>query len=34
LSTVYGIVRQHEGFVTVETRPAKGTTFRVHLPAL
>src|SRR5262249_19875572 len=33
LSTTLGIVRSHNGFVTVESRPGKGTTFRVHLPA-
>ena len=32
LSTVYGIVRQHGGFVEVESAPGRGTTFRVHLP--
>jgi two-component system, cell cycle sensor histidine kinase and response regulator CckA len=32
LSIVYGIVRQLDGFVTVDSRPGRGTTFRVHLP--
>jgi PAS domain S-box-containing protein len=32
LSTVYGIVRQHGGFVEVESTTGRGTTFRVHLP--
>ncbi|HET9599037.1 MAG TPA: ATP-binding protein [Anaeromyxobacteraceae bacterium] len=32
LSTVYGIVRQSRGFVSVESRPARGTTFRIFLP--
>ncbi len=32
LATVYGIVRQHGGFVHVESVPAHGTTFRVFLP--
>ncbi|CAM3005536.1 ATP-binding response regulator [Rariglobus hedericola] len=33
LSTVLGIVRSHEGFVTVHSEPGEGTTFRVYLPA-
>jgi PAS domain S-box-containing protein len=32
LSIVYGIVRQHDGFVHVFSEPGRGTTFRVHLP--
>jgi two-component system cell cycle sensor histidine kinase/response regulator CckA len=33
LSTVYGIVQQHGGFVRVESAPMKGATFEVLLPA-
>lgn len=33
LSTVLGIVKSHEGFVTVESEVNHGTTFKVWLPA-
>jgi len=32
LSTVYGIVQQHGGFVSVESVPGVGTTFKISLP--
>jgi len=32
LATVYGIIRQHGGWLEVESQPAKGTTFRIFLP--
>jgi PAS domain S-box-containing protein len=33
LATIYGIVRQNEGFINVYSESAIGTTFRVYLPS-
>jgi len=33
LATVFGIVKQHQGWIKVDNRPGEGATFQVFLPA-
>lgn len=32
LSTVYGIIKQHKGFIDVQSRLGEGTTFEIYFP--
>jgi len=34
LSIVYGIVKQHNGYITCYSKPDKGSTFEVYLPVI
>ncbi len=33
LAVVYGLIKQHDGFIDIETAPGQGTTFHLYFPS-
>ncbi len=34
LASVFGIIKRHQGFISVSSKPGEGTTFSIYLPAM
>jgi len=34
LAVVFGVIKEHNGWINVESKPGAGTTFTIHLPLL
>ena len=34
LSIVYGVIKQHNGYINVYSEPDEGTTFRIYFPQI
>jgi len=34
LAIIYGIIKQHHGYITIDSEPGHGATFRVYFPAV